>query len=145
MIKALLRTDVPGFTNSSISIFMTFITAKFFQPIFFSPCKKRAGTFLLEEDVFTHGLGSSHRPSPPITPPHPSGRRAGRFPQRLWWQPALQSWARCSPVHNGTSTEDVCPCSAQTLVLGWPFIRTLSQKPHCSTTLTPDYSLQSPP
>lgn len=36
MIKALSRTDVPGFTNSSISIFMTFITAKFFQTIFFS-------------------------------------------------------------------------------------------------------------
>lgn len=35
MIKALLRTDVPAFTNSSISIFMTFITAKFLQPIFF--------------------------------------------------------------------------------------------------------------
>lgn len=68
MIKALLRTDVPGFTNSSRSIFLWHLSLlNSFSRIF--PHKKHVGTFLLGENTFTCGMLSSH--SPLSIPPHP--------------------------------------------------------------------------
>lgn len=116
MIKALLRTDVPGFTNSSISILMTFITAKFFQPIFFparsmetlsSPRKtcSRMASALATNPLLPSSLPTYHEREP-------CGFPSGYSGSQLWAALVLQSWAWCFPLHKGNSVEDQYHCNA---------------------------------